>query len=336
MCRGSFTLFSVNPIQTYPPLLQISDVRQAFRSGFFLKQTEILHGVSFEIPARSIFGFLGPNGAGKTTLIHLITGIRRPKSGSIRLNGVDTQEPRARAKIGYLPERPYFHEHLSGEAFLHYFGALSGMSHQEVDDKIPGVLDAVSMAHARKLELKSYSKGMLQRIGIAQAILHDPELLVLDEPMSGLDPVGRKEIRELILRLASEGRTIFFSSHVIPDVEAICDQVAVIEKGTLRGCGPISGFLDRDGAQKIEIAVAGASEFSSIFRESPQQLGVASFRAIPEGLRITLEGRDRLHSLLSQVLAKPELQLLWVNPIRPSLEDLFERRTAGVSEGVAS
>ena len=293
-----------------------------------MKQNNILHGISFDVPARSIFGFLGPNGAGKTTLIHLITGIRRPKSGRVLLHGMDTQTPEARVRIGYLPERPYFHEHLDGEAFLHYFGALSGLSREQVAAKIPSVLDAVGMSHARRLELKNYSKGMLQRIGIAQAILHDPELLVLDEPMSGLDPVGRKEIRELILKLAAEGRTVFFSSHVIPDVEAICDQVAIIEKGRLRGCGSIMGFLDRGEPQKIEIALAGTRDLSIITSGDPRSLGISSFREIPEGLRITLEGRECLNPLLSRILAIPGIQLLWVNPIRPTLEDLFERRTA--------
>ncbi len=297
-----------------------------------MKRSEVLHGISFDVPSGSVFGFLGPNGAGKTTLIHLVTGIRRPVSGSVQLQGISTQDPRARAKMGYLPERPYFHEHLTGESFLHYFGSLSGLTRQEVDQKIPKVLHAVGLAHARKHELKSYSKGMLQRIGIAQAILHDPKLLILDEPMSGLDPVGRKEIRELILKLAGEGRTIFFSSHVIPDVEAICDQVAILEKGRLRGCGPISGFLDREGTQKVEVALAGVGSLESLKLPAGRYLDcVSGARAIPEGLRLFVEGRANTTELLARALSIAGVEVLWVNPVRPSLEDFFGQQKSEAS-----
>ncbi len=223
-------------------ILEIEKVDQSFRTGFWMRPKQVLFSVSFSVPERSIFGFLGANGAGKTTLIHLIAGLNSPSRGSVRVQGLDARTPRARAKIGYLPERPYFHEHLTGEGLLRYFGALSGMSSARIRERIPQALAAVQMTEARKVELRRYSKGMLQRIGIAQAILHDPEFLVLDEPMSGLDPIGRKQMRELIQRLAAEGRTIFFSTHVIPDVEAICDRVAVIQKGKLVSTGPISQF----------------------------------------------------------------------------------------------
>ncbi|RYZ70002.1 MAG: ABC transporter ATP-binding protein [Proteobacteria bacterium] len=229
-------------------MLEIQQVKQSFRTGFWLKQAEILKGVSFQVPTRSVFGFLGPNGAGKTTLIHLIVGMKQPKFGSIQWNGVPTFQSISKAKIGYLPERPYFHDFLTGEEMLIYFGRLSGMSRAQVLSRAGSVLDKVGMSHARHLELRKYSKGMLQRMGIAQAILHDPEFLVLDEPMSGLDPSGRKEIRDLIRQLSREGRTIFFSSHVIPDVEAICDQVAIIKKGQIVESGPISKFLVQETA----------------------------------------------------------------------------------------
>jgi ABC-2 type transport system ATP-binding protein len=174
------------------------------------------------------------------------------------------------------------------------------------------------MSAARKTELRRYSKGMLQRIGIAQAILHDPEFLVLDEPMSGLDPLGRKEIRELIVRLAGEGRTIFFSSHVIADVEAICDQVGVIQKGKMIGCGPISQFLAQ-GPLQTEVAFSGVSE--AVAR------GIREFsaiRAIPEGFRGVVEGQEPVKAALRQILAD-EGQVLWVNPVRPALEEIFTR-----------
>ncbi len=297
-------------------MLEIKQVHQSFRTGFWMKNVEILKGISFTVPKKSIFGFLGPNGAGKTTLIHLITGIKIPAAGSILLNGIPTHEKEAKRKVGYLPERPYFYDHLTGQQLLQYFGNLTGMTNTEILARVPRVLDSVGMGHARHLELKKYSKGMLQRIGIAQALIHDPEFLVLDEPMSGLDPVGRKEIRELILQLAREGRTIFFSSHVIPDVEAICDSVAMIRRGELIGCGKVSQFLDQESTP-VEIA----------FKDTPVSVldGIApltSVREMSEGFRVTVPSELHVEKALSALLEK-NAKILWVNPIRPSLEDAF-------------
>jgi ABC-2 type transport system ATP-binding protein len=297
-------------------ILQVSEVVQTFRTGFWMKKTEVLHGISLEVPKHSIFGFLGANGAGKTTLIQLICGLRRPSAGRILIDGREAATPEARARIGYLPERPYFPEHLTGEQLLHYFGALSGMARSDVNARIPGVLEAVNMSHARKLELKKYSKGMLQRIGIAQAILHDPEFLVLDEPMSGLDPLGRKEMRELIVRLAAQGKTVFFSTHVIPDVEAVCDQVALIRKGTLVGSGSISKFVPKE-TSKIEIV------FSGIALEQARSAGAfVELREIPEGVRAALPGAENLEEVLERLIHLKG-RIHWVNPVRPSLEDQF-------------
>jgi len=297
-------------------ILEIQDVTQSFRTGFWLKRAQILDGISFNVPARSIFGFLGANGAGKTTLIHLIVGLRKPVSGSVRVLGKDASSLTARASIGYLPERPYFHDHLTGEGMLRYFGDLSGMSRSKVMDRIPQVLSTVNMSHARKVELRKYSKGMLQRIGIAQALLHDPEFLVLDEPMSGLDPMGRKEIRELIVKLATEGRTVFFSSHVIPDVEAICDQVALIQKGKMLGCGPIGKFLSQ-GPIQTEIAFSGLTE-DQVSRIAEIQ----SFRQIPDAFRAVVASQEAVQIVLQKLIAEGA-RVLWVSPIRPSLENLF-------------
>jgi ABC-2 type transport system ATP-binding protein len=281
-----------------------------------MQPTEVLKGISFDVPRKSIFGFLGPNGAGKTTLIHLITGIKKPISGTVEFEEIPTTDRRAKSKIGYLPERPYFYDYLTGEQLLKYFGRLSGMANSDIESRIPAVLESVGMSHARKLELKKYSKGMLQRIGIAQALIHSPEFLVLDEPMSGLDPVGRKEIRELILQLAREGRTIFFSTHVIPDVELICDSVAMIRKGELVGCAPISQYLSRR-VNPVEIAFSGLT--------AERAKGLASFsvlRETSEGIRATLNSDLEVDETLKRLL-DAKAKILWVNPIRPSLEDAF-------------
>src|ERR1700733_8036996 len=185
-------------------LMEIKGIEQKFRTGFWMTHVQVLHDVNLSVPEKSIFGFLGANGAGKTTLINLIVGLRKPTAGEIRIRGDISTSSAARARMGYLPERPYFYEHLTGEQFLDYFGTLSGMTRSSIRARIPVALSRVGMSAARKIELRKYSKEMLQRIGIAQAILHEPEFLVLDEPMSGLDPLGRKEMRELINQLASE------------------------------------------------------------------------------------------------------------------------------------
>jgi ABC-2 type transport system ATP-binding protein len=300
------------------PILKVDQACQAYRTGFWMKRTEILHSVSLAVPERSVFGFLGPNGAGKTTLIQLIVGLREPTSGSVSVGGYPATSPEARANVGYLPERPYFYDHLTGEQLLIYFGTLSGLSRKQILDRIPQVLDSVGMSHARHRELRKYSKGMLQRIGIAQAILHNPRFLVLDEPMSGLDPLGRKEMRELILKLASEGRTIFFSSHVIPDVEAICDQVAVIQKGKIVGSGLISSFLESKEAM-AEIGFSGLA-----LQEARSVFAFDSAREMPDGIRATVRDQEnQLNGAIQAVLSRGG-RILWVTPMRPSLESFFE------------
>jgi ABC-2 type transport system ATP-binding protein len=227
-------------------IIEIKNIVQVFRQGFWLKSIQVLFDVSFSVKKNTILGFVGPNGAGKTTLINLMTGLRSPTSGSIKINGFDSTSTEARFCFGYLPERPYFQDFLTGEQFLHFMGTLSKMNKDKIKENIPKVLEIVGMSHAAKKELKQYSKGMLQRIGIAQAILHDPELVIFDEPMSGLDPLGRKEIRNLIQKLHENGKTVFFTSHIIADVEALSHDVALIQKGKITAFGPTKDFL-KDG-----------------------------------------------------------------------------------------
>jgi ABC-2 type transport system ATP-binding protein len=297
-------------------ILEVSSVNQSFRTGFWMQRVQILKDVSLTVPEKAIFGFLGANGAGKTTLIHLIAGLHQPTGGSVRIAGFDAHSIEAREKIGYLPERPYFYEHLTGRQFLTYFGNLSDMSRSRIRDRIPKVLSQVGMTAAQDVELRKYSKGMLQRIGIAQAILHEPEFLVLDEPMSGLDPIGRKDIRELILSLAQQGHTVFFSTHVIPDVEAICDQVALIEKGRIKGSGPIKNFLPQDKTM-FEVAFAGLSK-----NDAETALKFENLREMPEGIRAQVQAIDIDRTLAT--LIQKKASILWVNPVRPSLESFFE------------
>ena len=303
-------------------MIEISHVEQSFRVGFWMNRKRILHDVCLQVPRGTIFGFLGANGAGKTTLIHLIAGLRKPFAGSVKIAGFEASTPEARSRLGYLPERPYFHEHLTGDSMLRYFGRLSGMSDSEMKCRIPEVLGQVGLRDVRKLELKRFSKGMLQRIGIAQALLHDPELLVLDEPMSGLDPLGRKEMRELILKLARDGHTLVFSSHVIPDVEAVCNEVALIQGGRVVGAGPIRSLLSSSTTgiaqpHEVEIAYSGI-DFDSA--KTIAELGRVERTA--DGFRAYAENSQALHRALEKLLAA-KAEIHSVAPVRPSLEDLF-------------
>ncbi|MBN22303.1 MAG: multidrug ABC transporter ATP-binding protein [Bdellovibrionaceae bacterium] len=297
-------------------IVRIEKIVQSFRTGFWLKKNEVLHQVSFDIPKQTIFGLLGPNGAGKTTLIHLLTGIRKPKSGRIEVSGYAAGTWQAKSQIGYLPERPYFYEHLTGVQILTYLGTLSGMSHKQLKSKIEEVLSVVSLEHAGNIELKNYSKGMLQRIGIAQAIIHDPQILILDEPMSGLDPVGRREIRELILNLYERGKTILMSSHIIPDIELICKKVAVLQKGHLIRCAPLSDILSGgEGMYEIEI------EDDKKEKKLDEKYG---FHEIPSGYRIEVEKNkkdDLVRELLNQNISIDRLSVLRNN----KLESLFKK-----------
>ncbi len=306
-------------------ILEVKNVSRSFRVGFWMKSVEIIHDVSFSVARNSIYGFLGANGAGKTTLISMIVGLRRPSSGQIRVSGFLSESEEARAKVGYLPERPYFHEHLTGENLLIYFGKLSGMSKKLILERIPIVLKQVGMSAARTIELRKYSKGMLQRIGIAQALIHDPEFLVLDEPMSGLDPVGRREIRELILKLATEGKTIFFSTHVIPDAEAICDQVGIIQRGRLIASGPLAELAKQGGPVRTEIIFSGISK--SVIDASDQ---IISLQELPDGIRCEIQSEEFADQLASKILQQGG-HIISLNLMRPSLESLFEKSDQSVT-----
>lgn len=230
--------------------------------------------------------------------------------------GYPARSVEARSKIGFLPERPYFHEHLTGESLLKYFGTLSGMSRFEIRNRIPVVLSTVGLTQARRVELKRYSKGMLQRIGIAQALLHDPQFLLLDEPMSGLDPLGRKEVRELILQLSQQGKTIFFSSHVIPDVEAICDQIGLIQNGKLIGYGPMEQFKT-PGNIHSEIAWSGLTREEALKWSELMQV-----QEIHGGCKGIVSNADSVNLVLEKLL-KCHAKILWVSPKKISLENLF-------------
>lgn len=295
-------------------LLEIEGVSQDFRSGFWLRRKRVLDRVSFSVREGAVVGILGPNGAGKTTLIHLIAGIRRPSGGRVLLGGKDVSIPSARAKMGYLPERPYFPDHLTGVSLLRYLGGLSGLSLREIAQRTPKVLSKVGMEHAAEKELRTYSKGMLQRIGIAQAILHDPEFLILDEPMSGLDPVGRQEMRDLLIALHAEGKTLLFSTHLLEDAESLCHEVALIRDGKLDGFGPLAKIAGH-GAREFEIRLSGLA-IESLRGALPPD---ARIEAVPGGVRVRASDAD---SVLRIALEKGG-SVRGVEEFRPSMEVFF-------------
>jgi ABC-2 type transport system ATP-binding protein len=225
-------------------ILKTEKLRVEFTSREFRQTTKVaLSSLDLEVSAGEIFGFLGPNGAGKTTTINVLLGFVTPKSGAAYLFGIDVRQPIARQRIGYLPEMTYYYKFLSAEELLRFYAKIFGLSRSETDKRIGKLLKLVELEHASKRQIKTYSKGMQQRIGLAQALINNPDLLILDEPTSGLDPVGRMKVREIIQRLKNEGKTVFFASHELGEVETICDRVAIIADGELKTIGRVSDIV---------------------------------------------------------------------------------------------
>ncbi len=219
--------------------VEIQNLKKVYKTGVGQKKIGALDGISLSVVQGEVFGFLGPNGAGKTTTIKILVGLMLPTSGTAKLFGEACDNTEVRSKIGFLAESPYFYEYLTAEEFLAFYGQLFDLSKSEIKQRSAALLKQVGLDSSANVQLRKFSKGMLQRIGIAQALINDPELVILDEPMSGLDPIGRKEMRELILGLKAQGKTIFFSSHIIHDVEVICDRVSILAHGKLVALGRI-------------------------------------------------------------------------------------------------
>jgi ABC-2 type transport system ATP-binding protein len=213
--------------------IRIEHLQKRFRFGFIPKTREILKGITFSVREGEIFGYLGPNGAGKTTTIKCLLGLIRPDAGTIEIFGRPHSSPRSREPLGFLPENPYFYDYLTAREFLAFMADLFGLGRKEKDERIARLLELVGLERAADLPLRKYSRGMLQRAGLAQALINDPKLVVLDEPLGGMDPLGRKEIRDIIVRFKNEGKTVFFTSHILQDIEMICDRVAIIVGGRI-------------------------------------------------------------------------------------------------------
>ena len=311
-----------------PPAIRIDNLTKDYAIGFWRKRPyRALDGLSLEIDAGEVFGFLGPNGAGKTTTMKLLMQLIFPTSGSAEIVGRPLGDVGARHRIGYLPENPYFYDYLTAEELLTYFARLFGYSAADQRRRAAALLDRVGIGAERRLQLRKFSKGMIQRVGIAQALLNDPDVVFLDEPMSGLDPLGRRDVRSLILELRDQGRTVFFSSHILSDAEALCSRVGVVAKGRLVAVGRLSDILG-DHVRGWEMVVANLKP-EVLARVSTTRTTEIS----PGRYAIELSLETPPDRVLADLVATGAA-LVSLNPVQETLEDFFVQRVAESGAGV--
>src|SRR3954452_24905032 len=295
--------------------LEIQGLSKTYHVGFWKKRPRcVLKPLNLAVEEGEVFGYLGPNGAGKTTTLKLLIGLVFATTGSARIFGHPIDAPRAKLNIGFSPEQPYFYDYLTAQELLEYYAQLSGVPARERPKRAAASLARVGLKDIERLQLRKFSKGMLQRVALAQAIVHDPKFLFLDEPMSGLDPIGRREVRDLIQELKDQGKTIFFSTHILSDAEALCDRVAVLDRGELRGVGVVRELLQQS-EKSVEILWHGEAA-----RVELEQLG-AKVRSSGEMTQAVLP-HERLDAALD-ALRKNRARIESVNPVRHSLEDYF-------------
>ena len=305
-----------------PLAIETNELTKDYAVGFWRKRPRrVLDRLSLEVEAGEVFGFLGPNGAGKTTTLKLLLQLVFPTSGQARILGRPPGDPAAKQRLGYLPENPYFYDYLTAEELLSYFGGLLGLRSADRRRRVSALLDEVGIGAERRLQLRKFSKGMLQRVGIAQALLNEPDLVILDEPMSGLDPLGRRDVRQLILRLRDRGCTVFFSSHVLSDAETLCSRVAILAKGRLVANGRLSDIL----AFRVhgwEMVVTGVRD--DVVEKHKTRIS----RVVPISagrFALELPQDPPPEQLLADLIAEGG-HLVSLNPIRETLEDFFVER----------
>jgi ABC-2 type transport system ATP-binding protein len=307
-------------------VLEVVDLHKTFRLGFMRKRIEAVRGVSFEVQRGEIFGFVGPNGAGKTTSIKMMLQLIFPTRGQIKLFGTSTFDPRARRRLGYLPENPYIYTYLKPLEFLDLCGRLTSLGAVERKKRADELVHKLGLGHARDRPIGKFSKGMMQRLGFCQALLHEPELLILDEPFSGLDPIGRKEIRDLLIEQKAQGKTLLLTSHVLSDVELLSERVAIVRQGTVVAYGALDDLL-RPEVRRVEVELSHVSSelrakldrAATQVRDLDEQITLAVIEGdetVPALLRLSLEGGARV---------------LAVTPHRETLEDLFVRKAVAES-----
>ena len=298
-------------------VVRIHKVVKDFRPGFGLRRKRVLHGVTFDVHEGEIFGFVGPNGAGKTTTLKVLMGLIRPTEGTASILDRDVGESEFRDQIGFLPENPYFYPFLTAREILEFYARLSGVDSSRRAARVAELLEVVNLSHAADARLRTFSKGMLQRVGVAQALVNDPKIVFLDEPMSGLDPIGRKEIRDVILSLRSAGKTVFMNTHILSDVEMICDRVAIIVKGAIRHQGSIDEILP-DSTHSTDVVVAHLpAELAARLEEG---LGI-EMRGLGERVEMRVAAKQVAEILAASL--DSGAQIVSVTPHRHSLEEVF-------------
>ncbi len=287
---------------------------------------EAVKGITFDVRRGEIFGFLGPNGAGKTTTIKTMLGLIFPTRGSVTLFGIPAVEPEARKRVGYLPENPYLYQYLTALEIMDLFGRLAGIPGPERASQSKELLRRCGLGSVMDRPVRGFSKGMLQRAGLAQALLGDPELLILDEPMTGLDPIGRKEVRDLILEERDRGRTVMFSSHILSDVEMLCDRVAIVNRGELAAYGALNELLRRE-IRAVEIEV---EQVDDGLRARLAETKSATLTRIQERTVVAVQGEHDADAVVRAVLDGGG-RVVAVTPKRETLEDLFLRKAIGAT-----
>jgi len=303
-----------------------------YKVGFWKTRSyRALDSLDLQVQTGEVFGLLGPNGAGKTTTLKILCRLVFPTSGTAQILGKDLYDITVHQRIGYLPEDPYFYDHLTPEELLHYAGRLFAIGKDDLRRRVDQLLESVGLAASRRVPLRKFSKGMVQRVGIAQALINDPDVVFLDEPMSGLDPLGRREVRDLVLRLREEKKTVFFSTHILSDAEMLCDRVAILNRGRLQGCGELHEIL-RLGISATELVLekpgAGILEVLRPYVGSVIHTGERVRLEIPEEAEIT--------KVLALALSH-KAKIVSLNPVKMSLEDYFLAQVSSVEgEKVAS
>jgi len=300
--------------------LSVEKLAKTFVKPFTGTKVEAVRGVSFEVRRGDIFGFLGPNGAGKTTTIKMLTGLIFPTAGKATILGEPVPSPDAMGKVGFLPENPYVYPYLTPREFVSLCGRLNGLSGRTLHAAVERVIERLGITYAMDRRVGALSKGMLQRTGLAAALVHSPELLILDEPMSGLDPVGRKEVRDLIVEESRAGRTVFFSSHILSDVELLCDHVCILRKGEVVAGGSMEDLLGSD-SRCSEITLADVPDELvadlSALASTAERLG--------KSLVLDVQGDEGVKTILQRALAS-NLRIESLHPKRETLEDIFVRK----------
>jgi ABC-2 type transport system ATP-binding protein len=295
----------------------VEGLSKQFPGGIGRRAKQALRDVSFSVREGEIFGFVGPNGAGKTTTLKILMGLIRADAGRATVLGHDVRETEFRRHVGFLPEAPYFYDFLTGREVLHFYARVCGVPRVRRGERVEKLLDWVGLGHAGDARLRTYSKGMLQRVGIAQALVHDPQVVFLDEPMSGLDPIGRKEIRDLIVRLHAEGKTVFMNTHILSDVEMLCHRVAIIVHGEIRYEGDPHAMLG-DEQRDTDVVLTGVPPGLVEVLEARVQ---GALRGVGDRIELRLPHKD-VGDLLGEALAAGA-QVVSVAPRRATLEGLF-------------